>query len=685
MAITAEELRILVRAETKNARDELNRFRKTSKDTTMDLKKMAKALIGPLSITAGIALLTKGVSGFIKDGINFNMQLEQMSVSFTTLLGTASAAADMMEQLVEFSASTPLQLTNIADGAKRLLAFGTEAKDVVNTMRMLGDAAMGNAAVLDRLVLSYGKVQAKGRASLEELNMFTEAGVPLMAELAKNLGLTNEELFKFVSAGKVGFEEVDAALRSLTTGQGKFAGLLEAQSRTLAGSASTLKDNFALLKAELTEGLTPGLIESNLWLTEKVNTMREAVAAGNALFRVLSNLTVNVNELALAEEEAFLAARVRDTKEAIIGLEKRVAQLSGQTFEGMLRRGFEAARKALIGIDRSLALETEDQLFRLMTLLEGDEKRLAVAQEQLAIQKELNDVQVAEALRLSAAEALAKAASDLGNSTAKTFLASLVLGLEGSEAFIFQIPIASVFEGISPEVAESVFDIFANIPTTKIKEAGKEAGGVFKDAFVNEFEGVSPTISDSLFDIFANIPELSLKPIKEDFDNLKQSLQDIVAEASAVKLQQQMENLGKSIVSMALTQGLELLKDYGKALTQGATGADTFAEAIENTLQSILNALPNMLLMTGLQQLFAGNFAVGLALIGASGLIAIGAGLFEGERENRANGQPSMSPFSAGGNQNVTVNQFNIGGNIITQRQLVETVTATQTADSRSF
>ena len=296
MAITAEELRILVRAETKNARDELNRFRKTSKDTTMDLKKMAKALIGPLSITAGIALLTKGVSGFIKDGINFNMQLEQMSVSFTTLLGTASAAADMMEQLVEFSASTPLQLTNIADGAKRLLAFGTEAKDVVNTMRMLGDAAMGNAAVLDRLVLSYGKVQAKGRASLEELNMFTEAGVPLMAELAKNLGLTNEELFKFVSAGKVGFEEVDAALRSLTTGQGKFAGLLEAQSRTLAGSASTLKDNFALLKAELTEGLTPGLIESNLWLTEKVNTMREAVAAGNALFRVLSNLTVNVNE-----------------------------------------------------------------------------------------------------------------------------------------------------------------------------------------------------------------------------------------------------------------------------------------------------------------------------------------------------------------------------------------------------
>ena len=179
----SEELKIVVRAEAANATRELQRLQGTAQKVSTNFASMAKSLIGPLSATAGVVALTRGVSAFVRQGIQFSGQLEKLDVAFTTLLGSAGDANKLMKELETFSASTPFQLESLAAGAQRLIAFGTEAEDVVQTMTDLGNAAMGDQAILDRLTLAYGKLQAKGKASLEELNMFTEAGVPIMASL----------------------------------------------------------------------------------------------------------------------------------------------------------------------------------------------------------------------------------------------------------------------------------------------------------------------------------------------------------------------------------------------------------------------------------------------------------------------------------------------------------------------
>lgn len=410
MAITAEELRILVTAETKAATENLRRFKKTTKQTTLDIKGLAKKLIGPLGLAAGLGLVVRSMSKFVSEGVQFNAELEQINVSFETILGSGAAAAKIMDEIIELSASTPLQLKGLAEGTKRLLAFGTEADDAVDTMRRLGDTAQGNQETLNRLVDAYGKVQAKGRASLEELNRFTEAGVPIMKQLGENLGLTNEELFKFVSAGKVGFKEVDDALKSLTNEGGQFFGLMEKQSQTLAGTSSTLKDSFQLLRGEFVEGLTPAIIETNKWLTEKVNTLRMAVAAGNAYRRVIGNVTMNVKELALAEQEAFVANRIRDAEEAIKGLEKTLAARTGKSFIGGITTAIDAVVKALTGIERDRNADLIDDLRLLDQIVAFEKDRLVAIQAQIVAGGELTDVQIAEIERLKAAAAAAKAA-----------------------------------------------------------------------------------------------------------------------------------------------------------------------------------------------------------------------------------------------------------------------------------
>ena len=174
-----------------------------------------QAVSGMAKMAAGIGVAIVAVKKLGKvfiDTLSFAAQIETQKIAFQTLLGDADKANELFKEITEFSASTPFQLDNLTRASQQLLAFGTASEDVIDKLRMLGNAASGDSIKLERLTLAFGKVQAKGRASLEEINMFTEAGVPLMRALGENLNLTNEELFKFISAGKVGFKEVDDAL-----------------------------------------------------------------------------------------------------------------------------------------------------------------------------------------------------------------------------------------------------------------------------------------------------------------------------------------------------------------------------------------------------------------------------------------------------------------------------------------
>ena len=258
MAIS-EELKIAVRVEAKNAIAELNKLKKTTTGNTTAFAGMAKTLIGFGGVTAALLATKRLVIDNIAAGIKYAANLEKQTVAFEVLLGSAGKARELMSDLKELGASTPLQLAGLASNTQALLGFQVAADDVVKTLRMLGDVAMGDQAILDRLVLAYGKVASKGKATLEEINMFSEAGVPLMAELAKQTGVTTEALFKLISTGKIGFDEVTEALKAMTTGEGQFANMLSTQAATLAGVMSTFQDNVDTLRAALVSGLLPVL------------------------------------------------------------------------------------------------------------------------------------------------------------------------------------------------------------------------------------------------------------------------------------------------------------------------------------------------------------------------------------------------------------------------------------------
>lgn len=230
------------------------------KETTSELKKQKSGVSG---VSDEMKKMKTLITGFIAAYggkklwdllIGSNAEMEQYTTSLEVMLGSASKASAMIEKMREFAAKTPLTLENVISGGLLLMSYGVDESNLIDTMTKLGDLASGNAEKMDRITLAYGQMLAKGKVTGEELRQMAEAGVPLQTALAESIGVTGEEFSKMVSAGKVGIDDLNKAITGLTTGNGKFAGMMEKQSQTMQGMLSTLQDNVSEFFRKMGEG-----------------------------------------------------------------------------------------------------------------------------------------------------------------------------------------------------------------------------------------------------------------------------------------------------------------------------------------------------------------------------------------------------------------------------------------------
>lgn len=230
------------------------------KNTTNELKKQKAGVSG---VSDEMKKMKTLITGFIAAYggkklwdllIGSNAEMEQYTTSLEVMLGSASKASAMIEKMREFAAKTPLTLENVISGGSLLMSYGVDESNLIDTMTKLGDLASGNAEKMDRITLAYGQMLAKGKVTGEELMQMTEAGVPLQTALAESIGVTGEEFSKMVSKGEVGIDDLNKAITGLTTGNGKFAGMMEKQSQTMQGMLSTLQDNLSEFMRKMGEG-----------------------------------------------------------------------------------------------------------------------------------------------------------------------------------------------------------------------------------------------------------------------------------------------------------------------------------------------------------------------------------------------------------------------------------------------
>jgi tape measure domain-containing protein len=217
---------------------------------------MASSL-GMIGKVAGAAVLAAGsalaaMGGVIaKVGIQYDMAQENSKIAWTTLLGSADKAQKMLTDIANFAKNTQFETEGVDAMAKYLNNAGYAGKDLFDQLTKVADVSGAFNITADNakeMVRQMSQVDQAQVAYTEDLNILQDQGVPIFKAIASELGINVAAVKKMASEGKITSKIYDTAFSNIAK---SVKGASAAQSQTMSGMLSTLKDDFSIVAGVL--------------------------------------------------------------------------------------------------------------------------------------------------------------------------------------------------------------------------------------------------------------------------------------------------------------------------------------------------------------------------------------------------------------------------------------------------
>ena len=329
-------------------------------------------------------LVGQGMMSLIQSIVQVRGQFQQLELAFNTMLRSTEKSQVLMSQLVDTAARTPFDLTSIAQGAKQMLAFGSNVESVVDEIVMLGNVASGVSAPLGDLIYLYGTLRSQGRAYTVDIRQFAGRGIPIYEELGKVLNADRQELNKLVTEGKVGFPEVEKAFKNMTSEGGIYFNLMQEQSKSLTGMLSNLGDAWDSALNKLgteNQDLFAGAIQGAIGLVENLDEIIRIVQAVTIAYGSYK-AAIMLNTLA-TKGYTGVAMIDNTVKQAKIALLKAEATITGQT--AAQTKAMTAAQQAHVAaLQKELTAEEQANLVKKLRIATIQQLLTAQQQEYLS-------------------------------------------------------------------------------------------------------------------------------------------------------------------------------------------------------------------------------------------------------------------------------------------------------------
>jgi tape measure domain-containing protein len=189
-----------------------------------------------------MAAITAPILAAIGAGVKFSAAMEQTTINFETMLGSAEAAQSMVANLKKFADSTPFEMQGLADAAQQLLAFGVSSEKIMPSIKMLGDVSMGNKEKFNSLTLAFAQIQSTGRLMGQDLLQLVNAGFNPLKIISEKTGISMKDLKKKMEEGAISADMVNEAFKTATSEGGIFYKAMDRGATTFNGQLSTLAD-----------------------------------------------------------------------------------------------------------------------------------------------------------------------------------------------------------------------------------------------------------------------------------------------------------------------------------------------------------------------------------------------------------------------------------------------------------
>ena len=246
-----------------------------------------------------------GASQLLSSLVKVTGEFELQKTTLAAMLGDLSSAEQIITRIQGLAVESPFQFKELTTYAKQLSAFSVPAQELYDTTKMLADISAGLGVGMDRIVLAYGQVRSAAFLRGQEVRQFTEAGIPILDELAKQFtelegrAVSAGEVFDKISKRLVPFEMVAKVFKDMTSEGGKFYNMQEVQAETLKGKISNLKDAYEMMLNEIGKSQSENLKGAVDWVRKLMvnyeeigRAIVELVASYGAYKTVLAGVTL---------------------------------------------------------------------------------------------------------------------------------------------------------------------------------------------------------------------------------------------------------------------------------------------------------------------------------------------------------------------------------------------------------
>lgn len=285
------------------------KFQQISKSAQQESDRMRDALLG-VGKAMGIAFSAQQAIQFVQKLVSVRSEIQSLEVSFRTLLGSQEKATQLMREMNEFAAATPLMIDDLAKGAQTMLGFNVNPDEIMPMLKAIGDVSMGDAQKFQALTLSFSQMSSVGKLMGQDLLQMINAGFSPLAVMADKTGKSIGELKEEMSKGAISADMVKQAFIDATSEGGQFYGMLDGQSNTIKGALGALSgaitDMFNNL-GEQSEGAITGAIKSVKWLVEHFEALGKVLAGIIATYGTYKAVMMTVVALERLQVQLALA------------------------------------------------------------------------------------------------------------------------------------------------------------------------------------------------------------------------------------------------------------------------------------------------------------------------------------------------------------------------------------------
>ena len=292
-------------------------------------------------------------------------EFELQRVSLGAIIQDQIRANQLFSEIKSFALKSPVKILDLTKYTKQLAAYKIGVDELFETTKRLTDISVGLGVSMERIVLFYGQVRAKGWLTAQDLKQATEAGIPLTEELAKKLSAVNGELvtagqvMDMISKRQISFEQVKEVFDDMTSAGGIFYNMQEKQGNTLYGMWAKLGDAASVMYEEIgnTGSVNSAMKATIQLLTDLMRNWQTVaqsmVSAGVALAGVALYKNIVKRGEAAAQNTVTKAIKARVNAQRELTVQTKIGTAADKAAAEAALKKARADEKAAIAAQKS--------------------------------------------------------------------------------------------------------------------------------------------------------------------------------------------------------------------------------------------------------------------------------------------------------------------------------------------